>query len=157
MKNKILFSTLMLFILVTLTCSYSYATNIMNSAGSTMMNIGNAIGDAAVDTKDTIVNGTQNLMNGVSNIGNDTMNGVNNIGNDAMNGTDNMTDNTATKQNMDANDDYTAQRTAAPNNGLFGMTNNTSTWLILGIVGALIIGLVWYYGAQYEHRNYNND
>lgn len=157
MKNKILISTLMLFVLVTVTCSYSYATNMMNSAGNAMMNVGNTIENAATATKDTIVNGTQNLVNGVSNIGNDTMNGVNDMGNDAMNGIDNMTDSTAAAQSMDVNDDYTAQRTATPNTGLFGMTNNTSTWLILGIVGAIIIGLVWYYGAQYEQKNYNND
>ena len=37
------------------------------------------------------------------------------------------------------------------------MSDTMSTWLIMGLVGAVIIGLIWYYGAQYEHRNYDND
>jgi len=52
---------------------------------------------------------------------------------------------------------YTATRTATTNNNFLGMSDTAWTWLILGIVGAAIVGLVWYYGAQYEHRNYNND
>ena len=117
----------------------------MQSAGNAVKNAGNAIGNAAAQTGNTIVSGTRNLLNDVTN-----------IGNDAMNGAENMTGDTATMYSTE-NDDYTAQRTATGNTGLFGMSDTMSTWLILGIVGAIIIGLVWYYSAQYEHRNYNND
>ena len=82
------------------------------------------------------------------------LSGAATLGNDAMNTTENVM-NTTTQDTT--NTDYTATRTATGNTGLFGMTNSLSTWLILGAVTAVIIGLVWYYGAQYEHRNYNND
>jgi len=71
-----------------------------------------------------------------------------------MNTTENVM-NTTTQDTT--NTDYTATRTATNDDtGLFGMSTTSSTWLILGIVGAVILGLVWYYGSQYESRNYNN-
>ena len=100
-----------------------------------------ACGNATAKTGNAIVGGTRNLLNDASNMGNTAMND---------------TENTSAIYDTN-NDDYTAQRTATGNTGLFGMSDDMSTWLILGIVGAVIIGLVWYYGAQYEHRNYNND
>jgi len=124
MKNKILISTLMLVLCTAFLGSYSFATtNMLQSAGN------------------TLVNGTRSLTNGAKNLGNDIMGGI-----------DRMTDDTTT-----TNDDYTAQRTATTGTGLFGMSDTMSTWLILGIVGTVIVGLIWYYGTQYEHRNYNND
>lgn len=147
MKNKFLSSTLFISILAIIICSFSLATNnMMESAGNAVEDAGNMIENAAVTTKDTVVNGTENLANDVGN-----------MGNNAMNSMENMADDTATTLDMDNNDDYTAQRTAAGDTGLFGMSNTLSTWLILGIVGAVIVALVWYYGSQYEHRNYNND
>ena len=141
MKNKFLISTLMLLMFITLLCSQVFATtNMINSAGNTLMKAGNSIGNAAVKTKDTIVNGTENLANDVSNIGNDAMNDTNN-----------------TVSTLDTGDtNYTATRTAT-DTGLFGMSSTLATWLILGTVGAIIVGLVWYYNNQFEHRNYNND
>lgn len=141
MKNKLLISTLAVLLLTVVLCSYSNANNMMQSAGNAVKNAGNAIGNAAAKTGNTIVNGTRNLLNDAENLGNNT---------------ENMTDDTATIYDTN-NDDYTAQRTATTNTGLFGMSNTMSTWLILGVVGAIIVGLIWYYGAQYEHRNYNND
>lgn len=138
MKNKILISTLLFSICIVFLCSYSFATGMMQSAGNTVMNAGNAIGNAAVRTRDTIVGGTQNLAT------------------DVMDGVDGMTGDVSATYDT-TNDDYTAQRTATANTGLFGMSDTMSTWLIMGIVGAIIVGLIWYYSAQYEHRNYNND
>ena len=138
MKNKILISTLMLLLCMAFLCSYSFATGMMQSAGNAVMNAGNTIGNAAVHTRDTIVGGTQNLAS------------------DIMDGVDGMTGDATTTYDT-TNDDYTAQRTATANTGLFGMSDTMSTWLIMGIVGAVIIGLIWYYSAQYEHRNYSND
>ena len=127
MKNKILISTLLFSLCIAFLCSYSFAENMMQSAGNAVRNVGNAIGNAAVNTRDTIVGGTENLAG-------DVRNGVN-----------------------DMTRDDTATRTATDNTGLFGMSDTMSTWLIMGLVGAVIIGLIWYYGAQYEHRNYDND
>ena len=139
MKNKILISTLLLLLCSTLLYSHSFATtNMMYSAGNTF-------GNALKSTGNTLVNGTKTLTNGAANLGNDMMNGVND-----------MTNNTNTTYDT-TYDDYTAQRTATTNAGLFGMSATMSTWLIIGVVGAIIVGLIWYYGAQFEHRNYNND
>lgn len=152
MKNKFLISTLLLLVSATVLCSYSLAANdSMGSAGNALMDAGNSIGNAAVHTKDAILDGTQSLANGAANLGNDAMNGMENMTDDS---TATFDDN---NNNIDDNDDYTAQRTAAPNSGLFGMSDTMTTWVILGIVGAIIVGLVWYYGKQFEHKNYSND
>ena len=46
---------------------------------------------------------------------------------------------------------YTATRTATTtNNNFLGMDPNMLTWLIMAIVGAAIIGLVWYYAKEHE-------
>ena len=151
MKNKILISTSLLISLAMFLCSQAFATNnMMQSAGNAVMNAGNAIGNAAAQTRDTIVGGTENLANDVSNLGN------NDTEKDSAQDTP-ADENYGTTLGTTDNTDYTATRTATDGTGLFGMTNTVTTWIILGIVGAVIIGLVWYYGAQYEHKNYNND
>lgn len=134
MKNKILISTLMFVLCLAFLCSYSFATNVLQSAGNTVKNAGTAIGNAATQAGNAIVGEARIMVNGV----------------------ENMTDYAGTAYGTNTTN-YTAQRTATTGTGLFGMSNTMSTWLILGIVGAVIVGLVWYYGAQYEHRNYNND
>ena len=138
MKSKLLISTLLLLAFAVILCSQVFANNMMQSAGNAIKSAGNTLGNATTYTGNTIVNGTRNLSN------------------DVMNGAENITNDTDTLYSTN-NDNYTAQRTAANGTGLFGMNNTMSTWLILGIVGAIIVGLIWYYGAQYEHRNYNND
>lgn len=117
--------------------SYSFATNnTVQSARNTIMNAGNAVGNVAEQAGNGIVNGVENL------------------GNDIMGGVEGMTSDSTSI--MDS--DYTATRTATTTGtSLFGMSYAASTWLILGVVGAIIIGLIWYYGAQFEHKNYNND
>ena len=148
MKNRILISTLMFVLCLALLCSYSFASNMMQSAGNTIKNAGNTIGNAAAQTGNTIVNGTRNLLTDAENMGNTAMNDAENM----------VDDDTTTSAIYDTNnDDYTAQRTAAGNTGLLGISDTMSTWLILGVVGAIIVGLTWYYGAQFEHRDYNND
>lgn len=138
MKNKILISTLLMVLSIVFLSSYSFAVNnTVQSARNTIMNAGNAVGNVAGKAGNSIVNGVEDL-------GNDIMGGVEGItsGSTAI---------------MDS--DYTATRTSTTttDTGLFGMSYIASTWLILGVVGAIIIGLVWYYGAQFEHKNYNND
>lgn len=140
MKNKILISTLVLLLCAVFLCSYSFAANMMQSASNTVMNAGNAIGNVAGQAGNTLVNGTRDLANGAANLGNDMMNGAKD-----MTGAGTTTT------------DYTATRTTTDTTTLFGMSDTMSTWLILGIVGAVIVGLIWYYSAQYEHKNYNND
>ena len=152
--NKKIFITLLMFSILSLAfCSYTFAENgAMNNARSAVMSTGNAIGDAVVGAKNVVVDGAKGLANGATSIGNSLTNANGDMENDATN-TLNTDDGI-----LDTNDsNYTAERTATNNNNLLGMSDNTWTWLILGIVGISIIGLVWYYGAQYEHKNYSND
>ena len=148
MSKKIVF-TLLLISLLILNIYYSFAAT---GIGNTLKDAGNTAGNAISGATGAIVDGTRDLTNGATNMMNDMTNANGDMENDATNTlgtTDDMFDNTE--------GNYTATRTATDNNNLLGMSDTTWTWLILGIVGAVIVALVWYYGTQYEHRNYNND
>lgn len=154
MNKKILMtiSVLCLLIMATL-CSHSFAANDgMKNAKNAVMNAGNAVGDAVVGAKNAVVDGAKNITNGAATLGKDAMNTTKNAGNDAQN-----IAGTVTGSLDNGHSDYTATRTATSSANLLGMSTTTWTWLILGIVGIVIVALVWFYGAQYEHRNYNND
>lgn len=151
MKKKFLFLTLFAFLLISL-CSYSFAaTNMMNSAKNTVMNAGNAISNAATSTMNAIGNGARDIVNGTETLGNDAINSAEKMDSDAMGNFDNAVSTLGTDSS-----DYIAERTASTSN-LLGFSNTTWTWLILGVVGIAIVALVWYYGAQYDHRDYSND
>ena len=148
--NKKIFLTLILTALFVITiCSYSFATT---NAGNKLMNAGKSAGNAVGDTAGAVMEGARDLTNSASNKMNNMTNANGDMENDATN-------TLATTDGMFGigNSNYTATRTATGNNNLLGMSDTTWTWMILGIVGAIIVALVWYYGAQYEHRNYNND
>lgn len=149
MNKKIIFTLLLISLLMLNVCCSFAATSI----GNTLKNAGNTAGNAISGATGAIVDGTKDLTNGATNMMNAMTNANGDMENDATNTigtTDDMFDNTE--------GNYTATRTATGSeNNLFGMSDTTWTWLILGIVGAVIVALVWYYGAQYEHRNYNND
>ena len=149
MNKKIFFSLLLTTLFVVTVCSYSFANT---NAGNKLMNAGKSIGNAVGDTAGAVMDGARDLTNGANNMMKDMSNANGDKENDATN-------TLATTDGMFGmgNSNYTATRTATGNNNLFGMSDTTWTWMILGIVGATIIALVWYYGAQYEHRNYNND
>ncbi len=148
--KKILISSILLFTISLLSIQIFAATvnndvksnteNVKNSVLNTVngtknaaKNVGNSVGNGLTNAKNTVVDSTEKTGNSVMNAGNSLM---------------------GTMDNMDNN--YTAQRTAADVTVL-GMSTNTWTWLILAIVGIAIIGLVWYYGAQYEHRDFDNE
>ena len=107
--------------------------NTINGTKNVIMNTGNSIGNGVTNAKNAIVGSSEKAGNSVMNVGNSVME---------------STDNT--------NNNYTAQKTAADVT-VFGMSTNTWTWLIIAIVGFTIVGLVWYYGSQYEHRNFDNE
>lgn len=147
MTKKILF-TLLLISLLIFNISFSLATT---NVGNDLMDAGKSVGNAVKGTADAAIDSTNDLTTGASNMMNNMTNANVDNESDATNTlgtTDGILD------NIDG--DYTATRTSATNDGLLGMSEMTWTWLILGIVGAIIIALVWYYGAQYEHRNYND-
>ena len=98
-----------------------------------------------------IRNGVNGLANGATTLGNDAINTTENTQNDTINNLDTS----ATTLGM-GSQNYTATRTTT-NTNLLGLSDTTWTWLILGIVGVAIVSLVWYYGAQYDHKNYSNE
>lgn len=148
--KKFLISTILLCLL-TFVLSFSvFATsNMARSAQNTTNSIGTAISVTANNAKNAIANGENMVENGVTNAKNAMVGSTKNMTNDMQNTTDNAVD---TMGNTD--NDYDATKTSTT---MLGMTSSGWTWLILGIVGALIIGLVWYYGNQYEHSSSNND
>lgn len=130
--------------------SISFANNLTNDAKNTAGNIGNALANTSNDAKgaikkaeDTVENGAKNIKNAISNTAGTVTNGTENTVAD-MSG------------RLTNNDTYTATRTSATNSGFLGMSSTSWTWLILAIVGIAIIALVWYYGSQYEHANYDD-
>lgn len=135
--NKKMFSIILIFSLFLISiCSLSFAaTEALNSTKNAVMNVGNAIG-----------NGVKGVANGAANLGKDAMNTTQSAGNSIVG---------ATSMNNDGMD-YTATRTSSTSNAM-GLSSTAWTWLILGIVGIVIVALVWYYGAQYEHKNYNHE
>ena len=154
MNKKIIFTLLAisLFIISSL-CTYSYAANnsMMNNAKNAVMNVGNSIGNAAGTAKNAVVNGAEDITGGAAMLGNDAMNTTHDMDMDARTDAD-----SATGVIGNGDDDYTATRTSTTGDTNFlGMSTAAWTWLIIGIVGIAIVALVWYYGSQYEHKNYN--
>ena len=141
MNKKIFISLLLISLLLLTVCSYSYAAT---NVGNDLKNVRNAAGSALSGAAGAVVDGARDLTNGASNM----MNNMTNANGD--------TESDATNTMGTTNSDYTATRTATGNNNMLGMSDTTWTWLILGIVGAAIIGLVWFYSSQYEHRSYND-
>lgn len=114
---------------------------------------------------------SNSIENGMKDIGSETKDSwdkiggaVQNVGDNAKSAMDNMGDKAKSMMNNDDNkdnnndDNYQATRTSAmtDNNNLFGMSSTTWTWFILGIVGAVIVALVWYYGYEQTNTRHNN-
>ena len=115
-------------------------------AANTM--VGNTLKDAAEGTRNVVGNMENGIENGAKNVKNAVTGATGNMENAAQGATNGV------MNTMDGN--YTAERTAGSVT-VWGMSANTWTWLILAIVGIAIIGLVWYYGAQYEHKDMGNE
>ena len=119
--------------------------------------------DNSGDMMNSAENGIQNVTNGAENAINGAASGVGNVVSGIAGGIGQGINNMGEGiQNMtrgglmsDNNGDYTATRTAATGvttNGdtFLGMNATTWGWLIMAIVGAAIVGLVWFYGKQHE-------
>lgn len=150
--KKFFISTIVFFILTfALSISVLAATDLVQDAKNTTNTIGGAISNTANSAKNVVANGENMVENGLTNAKNTVVDSTRNVTGTVENTSGNIM---GTMDN--ANTNYTATRTAT-NTGLFGsMTSSGWTWVILGIIGAAIIGLVWYYGAQYEHSNYSD-
>lgn len=75
-----------------------------------------------------------------------TMNDAGNAISTTMNNVDNTMDNTMDNNNIGTN--YTATRTSADITNSGTDMSTLWVWITVAIAGAVIVGLVWYYGAQ---------
>ena len=145
MKTKTLFAIIisLAFILFSTT---SFATN------NVMGDMGNNIGNGMQNVLTGAGNGIRNVVNGAGNIVEDMAGGIGEGINDMTNGNENtfrggmMTD--TNDNNYDATRTATTVNTA--NDTFLGMNATAWGWLIMAIVGALIVGFVWFYGKQHE-------
>lgn len=154
MNKRIL---LVLFISVSLIFTFTYVfaeeLNVMdnpeNMVNSAANSIRNGVNDVTGATRnaltDTNVNTNANTGNWFKDEGDKLGNNLNNVTGGVV-GTN--------------NNNYNASRTAIAgtdqDNTLFGMTGTAWTWLILGIAGIIIIGLVWYYSMQLTSHRYED-
>lgn len=146
-----------LFISVSLIFTFTYVfaeeLNVMdnpeNMVNSAANSIRNGVNDVTGATRnaltDTNVNTNANTGNWFKDEGDKLGNNLNNVTGGVV-GTN--------------NNNYNASRTAIAgtdqDNTLFGMTGTAWTWLILGIAGIIIIGLVWYYSMQLTSHRYED-
>ena len=148
MKQKTLLS-IIVFVSIILVCTFSYAAEAMNSVKDSLGTMGNAAGNIIGTTAGSIKNGVNSLANGAKNVAEDITrtdsNNFNNYENDSM-------------LNMQESN-YSAIRTAtsANTNNLLGLSSNAWLWIIMGVVGAIIVALVWYYGSQFENQSYDHN
>ena len=105
--------------------------------------------------------GTKNVVEGaITGVGNMIGHGANSIMNSMTNNNTtteqtNSTNKASTDRNAD--EDYTASRTATTAEGnLLGLSTTTWTWLIVATVGALIVAIVYFYGRQYDSMASNS-
>ena len=108
-----------------------------------------------------MANGMKNIVNGSENVIQDTAQGAGNVVKDISGGINQGVNNMGnTMENMTNDNNYTGTRTAATanyTNGTFmGINSVALSWLVMAVLGAVIVGLVWFYGKQHED-GYNPD
>lgn len=146
-----------LFISISLIFTFTYVfaeeLNVMNNpenmVNSAANSIRNGVNDVTGATRnvltDTNVNTNANTGNWFKDEGDKLGNNLNNVVGGVVGTT---------------NNNYNATRTSITgtdqDNTLFGMTGTAWTWLILGIAGIIIIGLVWYYSMQLTSHRYED-
>lgn len=152
--KRLYIAILIILVAFSLTYCYSFAedSNMMNNMENTMENAQNTMDDIGSNLKE----GTENMKNGIQdtaeNIGNGIQDTTQNIGN-GIQDAGNMVMDGMTNDN---NNDYTAVRTANEgygNNTILGMDPIVFTWVVMGIVGIVIVYLIWLYAKQHD-RNY---
>lgn len=150
MKKLLILTITFCMILFSFTYLSIYAADVVNGTKNTANTIGGAIANTANNAKNAIQTGEDKVENGLNSAKNTIVDSTKNTTTNAKNTGDNV------MGHIDnANSNYNATRTAT-NTGFLGMTSTGWTWLILGIVGIVIVGLVWYYGSQYDHSNYSD-
>ena len=117
--------------------------------------------DKTKNTMHNVGNGIESAVDGVVDMGRNVVNSVttNNMINDnnvsGANGNNGATTGITTD-----NSNYTAMRTSTTTNtdtSLFGLSNTAWTWIIMIITAAVIVSLIYYYGAQFENKTSMNN
>lgn len=150
-----------LFISLSLIFSFTcvFADNVVNTTQNIVNNaagtVGNGINDVTGATKNVLTDTNQNVNTAADtwfkDEGNKIKNNLANV-NNAVTGTYNTAISGTTGN-------YTAAKTSTSDlqpGTLLGMTSTAWTWLILGIAGIIIIGLVWYYSMQLTSNRYED-
>lgn len=137
MKRK---SFMLLIALIVLSFStICFATDTANNIKNTVNGATNTVVDGAQNLAEDVRNGVGTAENMVENTAED-------IGNAAMDGANYIED---TGDNA-----YTTTRSVAEDvtNGN-NMTASTWTWIAVAIAAVVIVGLVWYYASQNNHKH----
>lgn len=147
MKRKLITSTILVLLITLFSIPVVFANNEAPFNG-TKDAIRNTVGGA----ENVVENTARDVSNGIQGMTNNTNNNNQNNNNNNNNNQSSRSD----KNDNNRNNQSGISRTDNGNNGRYiatrtdattfmGMTSNAWTWLILGIVGAAIIALVWYY------------
>ena len=139
--SKKTFLGLAIFMAIFFTSSLVFAANNIAS------DVGNGINNIVSNTKNMISDTGSNVSSMANNVVDKTNrdNAGNTMRNDLSKEENMMTNN----MNTDGTN-YTATRTATTASGI---NNTTLMWIILAISAIAIVGLVWYYGRQFEHSD----
>ena len=113
-------------------------------------NMGNDVKNTINGATNTVVDGVQNLAedvrSGIGTAENTIEDGITNMGDTMMDGARDITD--------AGDDDYTATRTATEDATTINNTAATTwTWIIIAIAAIVIVGLVWYYASERNHKH----
>lgn len=112
--------------------------------------MGNDVKNTVNGATNTVVDGARNLAedvrSGIGTAENSIENGVRNIGDAVMYGADDVAD------NGDA--DYMTTRTVGEDVSVINNTAATTwTWIAVAIAALVIVGLVWYYASERNHKH----
>lgn len=136
MKRKILFISIVAFIISLFSVSYTFAAknnmvdgirNAVGGAENVVENAGSAVGKAVQGGMNTVTNGAKNVGNATEN----TIGAMTNRGD---------------------NNNYTATRTSATND-MGGVSTSTFSWVIIGVTAVGIVVLLWSYFTQNRENN----
>lgn len=138
MRKKLLISTLILLLTISLANLCFAFDDTMNSldnagqaVGNVMSGIGNDVREGAENVGNMVQEGTQGVGNAITTGGNSVMNGIENMG----------------------NGNYTATRTATTvNAGYTNINPSMWIWITMAIAAISIVALVWYYASQHETK-----
>lgn len=151
MKKKFLISTVLLVTVLAVFTSSAFATNgMLNTLEHGVQNVASDVGTMVTRGVDATKNTVENAGNAVTGATTTTKNATNNTVAGTTTGTKTGTTTT----------NYTATRTNTGNVKVAGMTATAWAWLIVGILGVAIVGLVWFYGRQhttYSSTNHDNN